>query len=145
MDDNCLIGQAKHCFLFKWSIKDRFRCITTSFSILAIKISLNVTNNGPLIVQPPLVWRICYWILKKTFFSMFYQQSSENQFWKIWRQLFTTINFFSNIVDCFLYENIFKQWLDKESIHLTHHLVNVELKTYMDIFCVSLIEYSLLH
>ena len=43
---------------------------------------------------------------KSTFCSKLYQQSSENQFGKKWRQLFINLNLFSNVVNCFFYGDI---------------------------------------
>ena len=56
---------------------------------------------------------------KSTFCSKFYQKSSENQFQTNWCQLFMNINLFNNIADC-LFDII-------HIIHLSHHLVKVEL------------------
>ena len=70
-------------------------------------MSLKVTSRGPPIMQLSTGLKSAINV-KSTFCSKFYQQYSETEFRTNLRQLLTNINLFSNIVNCFFYQNIYK-------------------------------------
>ena len=86
MDDNCLMGQIKHC-----------RLLNIAVSFLQIFHSETTHLFKESAIE-----------LKSTVYGKIYQQSSENQFRTNWRQLFININLFNDIDDCLFYRNIYK-------------------------------------